>query len=122
VGHTNNIEAMNILFVCTSNKDRSPALEKYFREKYPHHQYRSAGVNRFFTNKKNTHYLTETDIEWADMIVFAAKIHLQVVCRDFKPLTPSQAFLILDLGDYKPGEITDLYLRKAELIIKPFLG
>lgn len=113
---------MNILFICTSNKDRSPALEKYFHENYRDHQYRSAGVNRFFTKNKQTHYLTETDIEWADLIVFAAKIHLQVVNRDFQPLKPSQAFLILDIGDYKPGEITDLYLRKAELIVKPFLG
>lgn len=112
---------MNVLFICTSNKDRSPALEKYFREKFPKHEYRSAGINRFHTQRKQTHYLTESDIEWAELIVFAAKIHLQVVNRDFNPLRSSQAFLILDLGNYKPGEVSDLYLDQAGFIVGPYL-
>lgn len=112
---------MNILFVCTSNQDRSPALEKYFRIRLPHNEYRSAGINKYFTEKKGTHYLTEEDIEWADLIVFAEKIHLQIAQQKFKPFSPNQAFLILELGDYTKGNINNAYLIGAWKIVNPYL-
>lgn len=45
---------MNILFICTSNKDRSPALQEYFSIIYPQHAFKSAGVNKYFTKKHGT--------------------------------------------------------------------
>ena len=52
-------QIMNILFICTSNNDRSPALEKYYREKYPEHKYKRAGINKYFTTKKrNSLFIT----------------------------------------------------------------
>jgi len=75
---------MNVLFICTSNKDRSPALEKYFKFMYPKHEYRSAGVNKYFCEKKSTHYVTYNDLYvWADLIVCAEKIHIEILERDF---------------------------------------
>lgn len=113
---------MNVLFICTSNKDRSPALEKYFREKCPQHEYRSAGVNKFHTTRKQTHYLTEDDLKWATLVVFAATIHKNIVERDFGGLQSNQMPVILDLGEYKPGEVSDIYLHKARLIVGPHLN
>lgn len=55
---------MNILFLCTSNKDRSPALEKHFREKYPMHKYRSA-ISREITQNYGSFY--EMEPERVDM-------------------------------------------------------
>ena len=49
---------MKVVFICTSNKDRSPALEKYFKKVYPQHTFSSAGVNQYFCGKKDTKYLT----------------------------------------------------------------
>lgn len=99
---------MNILFVCTSNKDRSPALHKYFLMNYPAHTYKSAGVNRYFTGKHKTTYLTQETVNWADLIVLAEDIHYAIVKRDFTPVTQQQeAFwkgkkiIVLNLGDFK---------------------
>lgn len=74
---------MNVLFICTSNKDRSPALEKYFTANYPHHNFKSAGVNKYFTTLRETHYLDKYDLIWADYFVFAEDIHEEIARRDF---------------------------------------
>lgn len=104
-----------ILFVCTSNADRSPALEKYFSEKYQIHQYRSAGINKYHTSKKGNHYLTMDDIKWADIIVCAEQIHLDIITRDFN----DENFLfikalVLNCGEYVKGNVSMEYLKCAE--------
>lgn len=111
---------MNILFICTSNADRSPALEKYFRERYPQHEYRSAGINKYFTSKKGTHYLTQEDMDWADLIVFAESKHLMFTDRDFS-LSPSQATFVLNCGNYLKGALHEGYLTCAEQKLKLIL-
>lgn len=112
---------MNILFICTSNQDRSPALEKYYREKMPWHEYKSAGVNKYFTTQKKTTYITKELINWADVWVFAEKIHQDVVYREFymaadKADRPSNLMLkkriILDAGNYTPDTLHE-YLDRA---------
>lgn len=113
---------MKILFVCTSNKDRSPALEQFFTQSWGKHEYRSAGVNRYFTSKKQTHYLTQEDLDWADLIVCSEQIHLDVIHRDFqlikdanKKFTQIDEYcVVLNCGDYKQGQVGEDYLLKAE--------
>lgn len=113
---------MNVLFVCTSNKDRSPALEKFFEENYSMHNYRSAGVNRYHTKKKGTHYLTSQDINWADLIVYAEEIHRQIVTSKFKDAGLGRvATIALNLGEYTKGDINQDYLYKAYYKLKKFL-
>lgn len=113
---------MNILFVCTSNKDRSPALEQYFKEKYPNNEYKSAGVNRYFTSKKETHYLTIEDIAWAELIVFAEDIHHTIVHRDFKESRIGwRCSITLNLGEYKQGQIEKSYLLSAENKLRNYI-
>lgn len=119
---------MNILFVCASNKDRSPALVKYFEATHPNHSYRSAGVNKYFTGKHGTHYLALEDIAWADMIVFAESVHLDVATRDFPEYEfanngifrskssghyKSGQWVVLECGEYRES-LADDYLTKAE--------
>jgi predicted protein tyrosine phosphatase len=105
---------MNILFICTSNKDRSPALEKYFAERYPHHAYRSAGVNKYLTGKNGTHYLTHEDIAWAHILVFAETIHFEIAQRDFGNAIKQKARTCMNLGTYERGNINAAYLQEAE--------
>jgi predicted protein tyrosine phosphatase len=127
---------MKILFVCTSGKDRSPALAEYFSATYPQHEYRSAGVNKYFTTKKGTHYLTIEDIEWANFIVYAEDIHAKITnakylstsyvfngCIDYKISNSvvRKHYIILNLGEYTQGQIGEDYLLKAEEIIKTHL-
>jgi predicted protein tyrosine phosphatase len=103
---------MKILFVCTSNKDRSPALEKLFREKYPKHIYKSAGINKYFCSKKNTHYLTKHDIIWADYIVYAEDIHYEIAFKKILPIHFPNT-LILNCGEYIKGDVSKEYLDKV---------
>jgi predicted protein tyrosine phosphatase len=106
---------MKILFVCTSNKDRSPALEAYFSEVYPDHQYRSAGVNEYFTGKHGTHYLTVNDICWADIIVYAEDVHYDVACEKFPGTGIGfKDCLVLRLGEYREGQLGEDYLMAAD--------
>lgn len=110
---------MRILFICTSNKDRSPALEEYFKIVYPENKYRSAGVNKYFTTKKGTHYLTAEDIEWAELIVYAEDIHYALMSRDFPNVEiGNRERIVLRLGEYKQGQVGEDYLLKAEIILK----
>jgi predicted protein tyrosine phosphatase len=114
---------MTILFVCTSQKDRSPCLEKHFREKHPQHEYRSAGVNKYHTSRKGTHYLTQEDIEWADLIVYAEDIHRAIVGRDFAlPDRHEMICAILNCGEYERGSVGAEYLACAEWKLRPSLA
>lgn len=114
---------MKILFICTSNQDRSPALEQFFKDNYPQNEYRSAGVNKYFTTKKATHYLTAEDIEWAELIVYAEDIHYRVADRDFKETKVGfKDCITLNLGEYKQGQIGEDYLLKAEDKIKKHIS
>ena len=111
---------MKIIFICTSGKDRSPALVEYFKTVMPENEYRCAGVNKYFTSKKGTHYLTLDDIAWATLIVYAEQIHYIVADRDFNgAVKPS---LVLALGEYKQGQIGEDYLMAAEHKVKNYLS
>ena len=125
---------MNILFICTSNKDRSPALQEYFSFVHNQHQYKSAGINKYFCEKNNTHYLTQEDIDWADVLVFAEDIHYTIFVRDFakdKISLPEGRYLcridgkhfdILRCGEYEEGAVNEDYLTKSEIVIKEIIS
>src|SRR3990167_3615231 len=114
-----------VIFICTSNKDRSPALEKYFSAVYPQHEYRSAGINKYFTSQK--YYLKQEDLDWADLVVFAEDMHYLVTMKNFslskhikfgekigKSHIPPMIFsyTILNCGEYK-REISSIEESRA---------
>ena len=100
-----NYRQMKVLFICTSNKDRSRALEDYFKEVHPENEYRSAGVNKYFTQKHRTHYLTVADPKWASLIVYAEEIHYKICERDFPGVrVAAKDCRILSIGDYSNME------------------
>lgn len=116
---------MRILFICTSNADRSPALEKYFRQHYPKHEYASAGINHYHCKKKGTHHLTKDDIFNSDLVVFCEKVHLNVVST--KPYEWNVyvnnfhgKYTVLQLGKYEKGNVNEDYLKRAEEKLKSF--
>lgn len=114
---------MNILFVCTSNKDRSPALERHFREKYPQHKYRSAGINRHHTHGKGTRLISELDVTWADFIAYAEEVHKEHVKSMFRGDIHSKTFfkhIILNLGDYDKDNMQQYVLDAEKKILEAF--
>ena len=59
---------MNYLFVCSANKQRSKTAEDFFAQKYPDHEFLSAGKNTKICRKEVKTELTEDLIEWADKV------------------------------------------------------
>ena len=126
----------HILFICTSNKDRSPALENYFKALadtkqsggYEYAEYKSAGVNRHFTQRHHTTLVSKELIEWANVIVYAEDVHYKLVRNLFPQYTGTPASMkldnkkeiVLNIGDYRPkqeGWLDEEYLTKAHLIL-----
>jgi len=114
---------MKILIVCTSAKDRSPALIKYLSANYPKHEYRCAGINKYFCGQHGTHYIELDDMKWADLIIYAEQIHLERTTNLFYgefisrkiPALRDNNFLVLNCGEYKPDSpLGEDYLTKAE--------
>jgi len=115
-----------ILIVCTSNLDRSPALEKYLKEAYPGNIYRSAGVNKYFCQTKGTNYISQEDIDWCDVIAYAEDIHKEAVEMKFpsaklEAMEKLRQCIVLNCGDYRQGCIGEDWLTRAEEKLKPFL-
>lgn len=102
----------NIIFICTSGKDRSPALVSYFREVYPENLYKSAGINEYFCKKHGTNLLTQADIELADLLVYAEDIHYSVATSKFQ--TGNKEYVILNCGEYKKdSSLADDFIMKS---------
>lgn len=118
---------IRILLICTSNKDRSPALEKYLRSTYPLNEYRSGGINKYFCESKGTHYVTEEDIDWCDLIVYAEDIHKDVIYMKFdktklEAMEKRKKSIVLNCGEYTQGCIGEDWLTRAEEKLKSYLA
>lgn len=117
---------IRILLICTSNFDRSPALEKYLKEVYPMNEYRSAGINKYFCESKGTHFITKDDIDWCDLIVYAEDIHKEVIYMKFDTtklvaMEKLKQSIVLNCGEYTQGCIGEDWLTRAEEKLKIYL-
>ncbi len=112
--------SQNVLIICTSNRDRSPALANYFKEIYPENEYKSAGINEYFCKKHGTCLLTQEDLDSAELIVYVEDIHYSVVSGKFK--TGNTEHVILNCGEYKPeSSLADDFIQKAHVKLAHFL-
>jgi predicted protein tyrosine phosphatase len=91
---------MNILFICTANRDRSRTAEIYFQNKYPEHRFRSAGINKFLSERHGGIHLKKYMLDIADRIICAEHVHSDYIVQkiDKKYLNKIE---ILELGDTK---------------------
>lgn len=109
------------IFICTSNKDLSVALENYFREVYPENEYKSAGINSYFCKLHGTHLITKEDLDWADLVVYAENIHFHYVISKYGSVSKRQD-VILNCGEYKPDScLADDYLQNADVKLSHYL-
>lgn len=70
---------MRYLFICSANKQRSKTAEDYFAQKYPNHEFLSAGTNLKICRKEGTTVLTEELLAWADIIYVVESKHLNQI-------------------------------------------
>jgi predicted protein tyrosine phosphatase len=89
---------MNILFICTANRDRSRTAEIYFQNKYPLHRFRSAGINKYLSERHGGIHVKKYMLDIADRIICAEVVHADYITQkiDKKYLDKIE---ILHLGD-----------------------
>ncbi|MGB0902465.1 low molecular weight protein tyrosine phosphatase family protein [Halocynthiibacter sp.] len=106
---------MNILFVCSMNKWRSPTAEKVFR-RTEGVSVRSAG-----TSRKARHHITVSDIRWADVICVMEDKHLSRLRADFRGEVAHKDLHVLDIPDdyqFMDPELVELLQDVVEPIIQ----
>ena len=84
---------MNVLFVCSENRLRSPTAEAVF-DAYP-------GVNAIGagTNADAATPVSGDLIEWADVILVMESSHRNKVAKKFRPLLKAKKLAILNIPD-----------------------
>ncbi len=84
---------MNVLFICSKNKWRSPTGEKIFR-RYNGVTTRSAGTGRGARKQVNV-----SDIQWADLIFVMEEKHASRLRADFRREVEPKKVYVLDIPD-----------------------
>jgi len=86
-------EVLNVLFVCSMNKWRSPTAEKVYRN-HPLLNVRSAG-----TSSKAQHKISIVDIRWSDCIVLMEEKHHERVRSEFREELAHTEIHVIDVED-----------------------
>jgi len=84
---------MNVLFICSQNKLRSPTAENVFST-YNQINVRSAGLNTDAYKR-----LGNDDLEWAEIIFLMEKSHLNRLRKKYKSHIKNQKIIVLGIPD-----------------------
>ena len=84
---------VNLLFVCTKNKWRSPTAEKIYSD-HPLLNVRSAGISRSARRLINA-----TDVDWADIIFVMENKHKRYIHEQFCTHIGKRKIIVLDIPD-----------------------
>jgi len=84
---------MNLLFVCSENRLRSPTAEAVF-SKYPGVQAIGAG-----TNADAATPISGDLIEWADIVFVMENVHKDKVAKKYRELLKNKRLVCLDISD-----------------------
>ncbi|MFT4742724.1 MAG: putative protein tyrosine phosphatase [Yoonia sp.] len=96
---------MNILFICSQNKWRSPTGENIFR------RYDGVGTRSAGTSRKARKQVSAADICWADIIFVMEEKHLSRMRADFRADVRHKEIHVLDIPDnyqFMDPELVDL--------------
>ena len=105
---------MNILFVCSRNKWRSPTAETIYKNRSGINV-KSAGTEPSARIKLNS-----KTIEWADLIFVMEKRHKQRMLENFPIETKGREIVILDIPDdykYMDQELIEELKSKVDVYI-----
>ena len=96
---------MNILFVCSRNKWRSPTAETIYKRRQDHNV-KSAG-----TEPSAKIRVSSKHILWADIIFTMEQTHKQRLIENFPNETKNKQLVILDIDDdykYMDEELVEM--------------
>jgi predicted protein tyrosine phosphatase len=86
-------ESINVLFICSMNKWRSPTAEKIY-SKEPLVNTRSAG-----TSSKARHHVSLNDIKWSDVVIVMESKHKQRLLADYPEAMRFREVHVLEIED-----------------------
>jgi len=84
---------MNLLFVCSQNRLRSPTAEQVFAS-HPGCEVASAGTNNDAENP-----VTAELLEWADIVFVMERQHRNKLQQRFRPVLKTTRIICLDIPD-----------------------
>ena len=101
---------MNLLFVCSENRLRSPTAEDVFQE-YPNVEAIGAG-----TNADAATTVSGDLIEWADVILVMEASHRNKIAKKYRALLKNKKLAILDIPDeFERGDPVLIRLLKTRV-------
>lgn len=74
---------MQVLFVCSANKDRSRTAEVFLPAVFTSHTIHSAGTNQKLCMQEGTEFITKEYVAEADIILVMEQKHLQFIKENF---------------------------------------
>jgi len=112
--NTKTIKQLNLLFVCSENRLRSPTAEEVFS------QYTDVSAIGCGTNADAETPLSGDLIEWADIVFVMEKIHKSKVTKKYSALLKSKRLICLAIADnYQrmQPELVQLLRKKVSMHI-----
>jgi predicted protein tyrosine phosphatase len=106
---------MNLLFVCSQNRLRSPTAERVFSE-YPGVKAISAG-----TNADAPTPVSGDLIAWADIVLVMEKSHRNKVAKKFRDQLKGKRLMVLDIPDefeYMQPELVNLLKTRVGRLVR----
>lgn len=110
--------SMNVLFICSRNKWRSPTGERVFRG-YDGLTTRSAG-----TGEKAKRKVKNSDILWADLIFVMEEKHFSRMRSNFRYEMNNKAVYVLDIPDdygFMDPELVELITTSVTPVVDAYL-
>ncbi len=106
---------MNILFVCSENRLRSPTAEAVFSE------YEGISAIGAGTNSDAETTVSGDLIEWADVILVMEKTHRNKISKKYKDLLKNKKLAVLEIPDnyeYMQPELIQLLKNKVPRYVR----
>ena len=99
-----------ILYICSANKDRSKTAEDYFSERFPDMHFDSAGTNKTICHQLGTHYITQTQLNDADIIFVMEQKHAEAIKNRFgnQYFSKIKVLHIKDMYKYDSKELIEV--------------
>ncbi|MEO0413960.1 MAG: hypothetical protein AAF226_03295 [Verrucomicrobiota bacterium] len=107
-------EIVNVLFICSMNKWRSPTAEKIY-SKHPLVNARSAG-----TSKQARRTITVGDIKWADILIVMEQKHRERLQATFRQEVRHKELHVLEIED-RYQFMDPLLVEELKVAIAPIL-
>ena len=106
-----------IIFICSANECRSRTAEIYFQNKYPEHKFRSAGINKYLSERHGGIHLKQYMLDVADRIICAEYVHSDYIVKNFdkKYLNKIEILSLGDTENFMSQQLIDLLEEKFKI-------